>query len=229
VAERERNAAEAARLWARNVALADAWLANEPTHPEIRKDRDAAQANVDRLRAGKLAPTAPTDVALQFKVTRVAPRKLEVEGTCNVLNLSRVNLRFQDKDYQARSRTFDAKMNDCTLEWDNAPVKQGKFEHLLDLDRDPADMERQPSEIYPLHAQEYELTVSFNPRLQAAFIQDLYGWNGEGITAAPDMLKVDAAHPGVMDGKRTPLRYVAKTIILKRADVVGAGKKQLYP
>lgn len=228
-AERERNQAEATKLWESNVALADEWLKLFPNHGDVLKDRQRATNEVDRLRAGKLRPLELADLDLHFSVTRIAPRKLEIEGTIDALDLSRVRVRFADKDYETRSkRGFDFKMDNCSLEWDDLPVNKNHFKRTIDLDKDPADMERLPSEIYPLKADQYELSVTYNPRYQAAFIQDRYGWNGEGLTAKAGELITDESRSGVMNGKRTPLRLVQKVVTLSREDVIGSGKKVLF-
>jgi hypothetical protein len=152
------------------------------------------------------------------------------------LNLSKVRAIFSDKDYDSRAdsfpndrnRSFDFKMSNCSLEWFDMTVNKGQFKWTLDLNKDPAEMERDPVEIYPLKADQYELTLLYNPRYQAAFIQDLYGWNGEGLTASPSQLKIDETRPGIMNGQRVPLRTIERTIILSRDDVLGSGKKVLY-
>lgn len=229
IAERERNQAEAVQLWQANVALADDWLKIFPNHGDVLKDRQRALNEVDRLKAGQLRPAELANLDMHFTVTRIAPRKLEVEGTIDALDLSRVRVQFQDKDYEERiKRGFDFKMDNCSLEWDDLPVNKNHFKRTIDLDKDPADMERAPSEIYPLKADQYELSVTYNPRLQAAFIQDRYGWNGEGLTAKPGELVIDDTRAGKMNGKSYPLRLVRKVITLTREDVVGAGKKVLY-
>lgn len=229
IAEREHDRAEAQRLWEANVALADDWLKLFPNHGDVMKDRQKAVNEVDRLKAGQLRPVELANLDMHFTVTRVAPRKLEVEGTIDALDLSRVRVVFQDKDYDERiKRGFDFKMENCSLEWDDIPVNKNRFKRTIDLDRDPADMGRAPAEIYPLRADQFELSVTYNPRLQAAFIQDRYGWNGEGLTAKPGELVIDDTRAGKMNGKSYPLRLVRKVVTLTREDVVGAGKKVLY-
>jgi hypothetical protein len=193
------------------------------------KDRQRAVNEVDRLKAGHLRPLSMADLDMHFTVTRIAPRKLEVEGTIDALDLSRVRVQFEDKDYPERiKRGFDFKMDNCSLEWDDLPVNKNHFKRTMDLDKDPAEMERAPAEIYPLKADQYELSVTYNPRLQAAFIQDRYGWNGEGLTAKPGELVIDDSRAGVMNGKRFPLRLVRKVVTLSREDVIGKGRKVLY-
>lgn len=236
VAERDHNGAEALNLWQGNVALADASLKEAPGRTDLIADRNHAVLEVDRLKAGKLNPVPPSKLTLHYTITRVAPKKILIEGDLDVLNLSRVGLLFQDKDYAARARDDDPKnyslgykMENCTLEWDNVPVNQGHFKHLFDLTKDPADMDRPSEEIYPLKAPDYEIVVSYNPRLQAAFIQDRYGWSGEGIEAAdPALMQVDNSRMGTMAGKKYPLRMLEKKIVITRDDVVGAGKKVIF-
>jgi hypothetical protein len=233
VAEREGNAAEALKLWQDNATLADEWLKLFPAHGGVVKDQQRASNEVERLRAGKLRPQELANLDLHFTVTRIAPKKLLVEGTIDCLDLSRVHVQIEDKDYVARAKpgvdaNLDWKMANCTLEWEDVSVNKNKFKHTVNLDRDPADMERAPSDIYPLKADQYELSVSYNPRLQAAFIQDRYGWHGEGLTARADQLQTDDSRAGVMFGRRFPLRFVKKTITISREDILGKEKKLLY-
>ncbi|MFN3651817.1 MAG: tetratricopeptide repeat protein [Armatimonadota bacterium] len=227
LAEREGNTAEALRLFQSNLKLAEDWLKDKPNE-NVRGDLKVATNHVERLRGGKLNRTQPIDLNIRFTVTRVEPKKILVEGTTNVLDQSRVRVLIRDKDYEERiKRGFDFKMANCILEWDDVSVKEGKFKKLIDLDRDPADMDRNPEEIYPLKADEYELVVSYNPRLQAAFIQDLYGWHGENLRGPSDMIQEDPERGGVMEGKRYPLRYLSTSLVLKRDDILGTGKKLL--
>jgi hypothetical protein len=227
-AEREKNAAEAIRFWQANVALAEERLKGAPGRTDILKDKNVADGQIDRLRAGKLRALPPTNPNIHFTVTRLAPRKILVEGTCDVLELSRMRIQLEDKDYASRSKIFDEKMDNCTLEWENPSVRAGKFRHLFELDKDPADMDRPAETIYPLKAEQYDLTVTYNPRLMSAFIQDVYGWNGEGLTAEGSDLITDPTRAGILNGKRVPLRFVRRTITLKREDLLGPGKQVLY-
>ncbi len=236
VAEREGRISDAVAQWEKNVQLVDEALVLQPRHGQLMADRSVAVGQVARLKSGRVLPLKQTDPQFSFTVTRVAPKKIQIDGTAKVLNLSKVRAIFRDKDYDTRAHqfpndraaSFEYKMTNCSLEWFDMTVKSGAFKWLLDLDKDPAEMERNPEEIYPLKADQYELTIVYNPRYQAAFIQDLYGWHGEGLTAAPNQLKIDDSRAGIMDGKRVPLRYVERTIILSRDDVMGKGKKVLY-
>ena len=227
-AERNKNAAEAIQFWQANIDLAGKRLLESPGRTDIIKDQTVAKGQVERLKSGKLRDLPPTNPNIHFTVTRLAPRKLLVEGTIDVLELSRVNVRLEDEGYEQRAEDFNNKMNDCTLEWENPSVRGGKFRHLFELDKDPADMDRASDTIYPLKAEKYTLTVTYDPRVMSAFIQDVYGWNGEGLTAKPDELVIDSSRSGVLAGKRIPLRYVRHSITLKREDLLASGKQELY-
>jgi len=219
-----------------NVDLVDAALVEQPKHSQLMADRATAAGQVARLKSGQVLPLKQTDPQLAFTVTRLAPKKIQIEGTAQILNLSKLRAIFKDKDYDRRAHSFandktasfDFKMSNCSLEWFDMTVNKRRFKWVLDLNKDPAEMERNPEEIYPLKADEYELSVLFNPRYQAAFIQDLYGWNGEGLTAAPGQLKVDDTRAANMNGKRGPLRYVERTLTLTRDDIMGKGQKVLF-
>jgi hypothetical protein len=162
----------------------------------------------------------PLNAGLDVKVTRLEPRKIRIEGTINVLDLSRVRVMFRDKNWQQLERLPDEeRMRRLTMEWDYPSVRGGKFKWDLNLNRDPADMGRNPKEIYPLASDEYEIQVTFNPRKQAPFIQDVYGWSGEGVTD-PKYLVIDKSRTGTVEGKRVPLRLIEKTITIKREQVL---------
>ena len=97
-------------------------------------------------------------------------------------------------------------------------MRDGKFSYTFRLNRDPADMGRDFNTIYPLKSEEYEITVQFDPRLQALFIQDRYGWNGERLYAT-DGLKEDHTLFGIVEGRRVPRRYLEKRVILRREEI----------
>jgi hypothetical protein len=229
VALRENRRADAERLWRANVKLAEDWMRQFPGDKMVQSDLNRARARVEEVAAGKALAPKPHNIEMRFTVTRIQPRLLEIKGNVNVLDLSRLNIVFRDKGYEERiQRGFDFKMNNCSLEWDNVSIRNGKFNWQLRLNRDPADMGREPAEIYPLKADEFELVFTYNPRYQAAFIQDVYGWNGEGLTSDPKYLRQDDSRAGVIDGQRYPLRYVTTSVTLTKDDILGKGKKLLF-
>jgi hypothetical protein len=218
---------EAVRLWQANQKLAEDWMAETPSDA-VQGDLNVAKSRIAAISSGRFPTPKPHHVDLKYTITRLAPRLLEIKGSINVLDLSRINIRFSDRDYEERAaRGFDFKMANCSLEWDNTSIRGNKFRWELKLNQDPADMGRDPAEIYPLKADEYEVRFTYNPRTQAAFIQDVYGWNGEGLTSRPDYLKEDHELAGVVNGKRYPLRVVTTSVILQRDDLVGQGRKVL--
>jgi hypothetical protein len=52
--------------------------------------------------------------------------------------------------------------------------KLGQFRREIDMSKDPR--------MYSFHKDRYDLIFSFNPRNAPEFVQDRYGWNGEGLT-----------------------------------------------
>lgn len=225
-AERRGDRDELLKRWQMNVELANEWLREFPGHGNVMEDLQKARLNVERIRAGQLLRLRQLDPKLNFTVTRIAPKKLEIEGTCDVLNLARVFIRFEDQNYEERAkRGFQFKMKNMTREEFACSVKEGRFKWLLDLDKDPADMERDPEEVYPLKAENFVVTISFIPRTQSAYIQDRYGWHGEGLTADDGSLVIDERRAGISDGKRIPLRYIRKEVVIPRAEILAGGKK----
>jgi len=229
MAERQKNAAEALRLWQANLDLANDWLRDEPRHGDILKDRTVADAQVARLKSGKIVPLDPAKIDVRFTVTRMQPREIQVTGHVDVLNLSRIRVQLEDEGYdQLKLKGFDYKMSNLSREYENVSINKGVFKYTFKLNKDPADMGRPPEEIYPLKSDRYTLMLEYNPRLQAAFIQDRYGWNGEGLTADQQYLVEDEPRAGVVEGKRYPLRLFRRQVTLTREDLTGPGKKVIF-
>jgi hypothetical protein len=241
--ERAGNIDGAIKQWEKTLERENKELAEKPNDFSRRSNQHVSDHNLMltkwRLEHRRHLADQPLNAGLTVKVTKLAPRHLLIEGTINVLDLSRVQVTFRDKDWESldgrgpegpiiskaeeeKTRaqlTDDQRMRRLTLEWDSPSVRGGKFKWDLKLNRDPADMGRDPRTIYPLASDEYELTVTFDPRTQAPFIQDVYGWNGEGITD-PQYLITDDSRAGIIEGKRVPLRLIQKKITLKRPQVL---------
>jgi hypothetical protein len=215
---------DAVKQWTWNLERADEAFAKNQRDFGTMQNRGVAMNNLKmtKWRIGDRRDNASdqADTQLDFKVTKLGPRRLLVEGNINVLDLSRVLVTIRDKNWQQwEGKDIDTRLANETLEWDSVQVKGGHFRRELKLNADPADMGRDPAEIYPLKSDEYELSVEFNPRLQAVFIQDRYGWNGEGLTDK-NYLKTDMERAGVIEGKKVPLRYVEKIVTLKKSDIL---------
>jgi tetratricopeptide (TPR) repeat protein len=214
---------QAIAQWKQNLERAKEELEKKPNDWTSFTNVGVAQKNLSinewRLNDRRDLAADPVNLQLEYKITKVAPRKLLIEGTINALDYARVHVIFRDRNWrELEEKDFETRITNSTLEWDNAQVRGGKFRWMLDLNADPADMGRPPADIYPLKAEEYELVVQFNPRTQPVFIQDRYGWNGEAL--AGPYVKQDPSRTGVVGGRRVPLRYAEKTTILKRQDVV---------
>jgi tetratricopeptide (TPR) repeat protein len=214
---------EAIEQWKRNLERAERDFAANPHDFAAMSNLGVAKKNLEinewRVNDRRDNALDPADVQITYTVKKVAPKKLLIQGDINVLDYSRVYVALRDKNWrEIEQLEFDTRMTKQTLEWDNVQVRGGKFSWTMDLNKDPADMGRDPSEIYPLTSDEYELVVRFNPRTQAVFIQDRYGWSGEGLGG--QYVKTDETRFGIVEKKRVPLRYLEKTSILKRSDIV---------
>jgi len=87
--------------------------------------------------------------------------------------------------------------------------RKGKFgPREVDMSKDP--------KMYSFAKDKYELIVSFNPRNAPEFVQDRYGWSGEGLTDKNFL---------VTDEKG--LRMLRVVIPLTREDLLGDGRKML--
>jgi hypothetical protein len=242
--ERAGDIDDAIAQWQKTLERETKELAEKPKDFSRKSNHDVSVHNLMltkwRLEHRRHLGDQPLDAGLDFTVKRVAQRKLRIEGNINVLDLSRVNVVFRDKNWETMDgrgpedpirpidrtaqldpmrMTDEVRMNRLTLEWNDVSVNGGHFKWDLNLNKDPADMDRDPRTIYPLTSDEYEVTVTFDPRTQAPFIQDVYGWSGEGVTD-PKFLKLDWTRAGTMDGKKVPLRVIQKTITLKRSEVL---------
>jgi hypothetical protein len=223
--ERAGDIDQTVKQWQANLERAQGLLKEKPNEFAARANHDVAANNLKmtlwRINDRRNLASDPVDLRFDWKWTRVSPRKLLIEGKCNALDYSRVRVEFKDKEYDRllAQNGIDWCMVNLTREWESVQVRGGKFRWTLDLNRDPADMGRQPAEVYPLKSNEYELTVEFNPRTQAVFIQDRYGWSGEGLTDAR-YLVVDDSRMGVLDGKPHPLRLVRKTVTVRKDQVL---------
>jgi len=220
IALRRGDRERAKELWQANVKLCDLILKHDRREKAVRADRARAIRNVARIEAGTMPAPRIADLKFNPHWRRVAPRKIEIYGTIDCLDFARVDFEFQDRNYdEIASKKIDFKMANGTREVDRIQVKNQKFSWIMELDKDPAGMDRPPSDIYPLKSDEYVLYVRFNPRRQSPSIQDLYGWNGENLTDSK-YLKVDKDHPGIIFGEKVPLRYLEKRFIIKRSELL---------
>jgi hypothetical protein len=216
---------EAEKQWEASLARAEALKKEKPKDFASMANHDVAFNNLKmtrwRINDRRNLAQEPADLRFDWKWTRIGPRKLRLEGQLNALDYSRVLVSIKDKNYDdlLAKNGIDWCIANLTREWESVQVRGGKFHWTLDLNRDPGDMGRKPAEVYPLKSAEYELSVEFNPRTQAVFIQDRYGWSGEGLTDKR-FLVIDPSRAGALHGKKMPLRLVRKTVVLKKEQIV---------
>ncbi|MBS1722199.1 MAG: hypothetical protein JSS66_04235 [Armatimonadetes bacterium] len=167
-----------------------------------RQNRDTIENNLDNLlvrmaQRGEFARASghydgwdydtkpPFDVGFSARVTVVEPKVIQVEGTWNVLPVgTRVRIVLRDSDYpdalpaeltwnQGTAIKLDPPKG-LTFMQDQLFVKNQRFSREIDMSRDP--------NMYPFTKQKYLVEFYYNPRQAPAYIQDKFGWNGEGMT-----------------------------------------------
>ncbi len=167
-----------------------------------------------------------------FHVVKVAPRKLKVIGRLEGADFqdklehhrlyTRLDVWFRDKNF---ARRFALHADDFTWQKANLttfkkqvsfPTEDTKpgqdsteFSFILDFSKDPDEMDHKPTDLFPMKADAFDLTVSMDPVGQSEFHQDVYGWKGEGLT--------DDKHL-VVDERG--VRTISKTVTLPRWEVL---------
>ncbi|HWD37399.1 MAG TPA: hypothetical protein VG944_01000 [Fimbriimonas sp.] len=161
----------------------------------------------------------PFDVGFSVKATVVAARKLQFEGTWNVLPVgTRIRVTLKDSNFphgEPAGMDWDFS-NDVNLDppkeetfmQDQLFVKNRRFNHKVDMSRDPT--------MYPFKSPEYDLEFYYNPRSAPPHIQDKFSWNGEGMTDK-HFLNTDV-RPGQ--------RVIYWKCTLSRDEILRAGKYQ---
>jgi tetratricopeptide (TPR) repeat protein len=127
----------------------------------------------------------PFDVGFSAQVTVVDPKVIRVIGTWNVVPVgTRVRIVLRDANYpaakpgglewyQGQKIELDPP-KDLTFMQDQLFVRNQRFDRRIDMGRDPT--------MYPFVADEYLIEFYYSPRQAPAYIQDKFGWNGEGMT-----------------------------------------------
>lgn len=136
-----------------------------------------------------------------------APKVLEVKGRFNVGDGARVTVRLHDDSYrtaQLKEFTFDINQ-DQTLMLDQHSVRAGTFGRKIDMSKDP--------KMYSFKSNIYYLVFEFNPRATSPFIQDRFGWSGEGM-ADPKYLWTDSS-------LQPEVRWIRKVYRITREQVFG--------
>lgn len=174
------------------------------THKEFqaRQNRDTIENNLDNhlvrmaqrgyfaqkggfYNSGDYDTKPPFDVGFSARVTVIEPKVIKVEGTWNVLPVgTRIRIILRDADYpkavpggmewyQGEAVNLDPP-KDRSFMQDQLFVKNQRFSRSIDMSRDPL--------MYPFTSEKYVIEFYYTPRQAPAYIQDKFGWNGEGMT-----------------------------------------------
>ncbi|MBS1706973.1 MAG: hypothetical protein JST40_13995 [Armatimonadetes bacterium] len=128
----------------------------------------------------------PFDVGFSVKVTVTDAKKLEFEGTWNVLPVgTRIRVILRDADYphaiaggvdwdgDAESVNLDPPTNTTYMQ-DQLYVRNRRFTKKIDMSADPT--------MYPFNKDKYLLEFYYSPRNAPPHIQDKFSWDGQGLT-----------------------------------------------
>ena len=166
-----------------------------------RQNRDTLENNVDTtlvrlVQRGFIAETKheslanydvspPFDVGFSVKATVIEPRRINFDGTWNVLPVgTRIRVVLKDLDFpnaEPAGMKWDSQdavsldpPKDTTFMQDQLFVKNQRFSHKVDMSKDPT--------MYPFKGDKYLLEFYYDPRSAPPHIQDKFSWNGEGMT-----------------------------------------------
>ncbi|MBS1714135.1 MAG: hypothetical protein JST30_07330 [Armatimonadetes bacterium] len=169
---------------------------------QAKQNRDVIENNLDSLlvrmaqrgywakgrgdyEQGQYDTKPPFDVGFSAQVTVIEPQVIRVEGTWNVMPVgTRVRVILRDKDfknavpggmkwYQGGQVNLDPPKDETFMQ-DLLFVKNQRFKRDIDMSRDPL--------MYPFVTDKYTVEFYYNPRQAPSYIQDKFGWSGEGMT-----------------------------------------------
>lgn len=164
--------------WERNIRDDEKYYKQSPNDGGNRNMVEVAYKNRDRLaneiaRRSKLKPVNNLNFEAHWQP--ISARKFRVWGTIGLKSGARIRLKLADKNFKEEVlKKFSWEVNeDQTILIDDLYVRDGKFERVIDVERDAA--------IYPFKAQKYEMTFTFNPLTAPEEAQEMLGWKGEGL------------------------------------------------
>lgn len=167
---------------------------------------------------------------LKTTITFDKPKVMDVKGIFNVGDGGRVAVRLHDSDWYEptlKDFTFDIDQSQTIMQ-DALSVRSKTWGRKLDMSRDPKmysfskDAANDPK-IKNMSPEErkkladYYLVLWFDPRGTSPFIQDKFGWSGEGMTDPKYLWIVKSNKPGIKPDNRI-LRKVYK---LRHAQIMG--------
>jgi hypothetical protein len=154
------------------------------------------------------ATVPPWDTAFDAKVTFPEPKVMQPKGVFNVGDGARVTIRLQDdiwREVAPKEFKFEVDQN-VTIMQDAHSVRKGTWGRKIDMSKDP--------KMYGFHRPHYYLIFEFTPRATSPFIQDKFGWSGEGIK--------DGKYTFVDNTKEIPVKRIRKVFKISREQIMGS-------
>jgi tetratricopeptide (TPR) repeat protein len=202
---------ECEKQWLICIEHAKAALKKNPKDLYAKDHLILSQQNLERLRVRRALRSDlykhPLDVQFEATFKKIAPRVFVIRGRANLPDFARISVVLADEDYKEPTlKEFNWQVDpNTTILWDiglhGIVVQNGKFERKYDLTKDLKQ--------YPFKKERYVLSLTFDPRTAASWVQDVTGWRGEGIT---DKKYLDTSIPGI--------RRIQKVFHLKREDIL---------
>jgi hypothetical protein len=167
-------------------------------------------APVPPMAVGQPRPPAvvpPWDVAFDAKVKFTSPKVFEPSGQFNVGDGARVTIRLHDDNFSDKTfETFSFNIDQSqTIMVDQHSVKNGRWGRKIDMSKDP--------KMYGFNREYYYIVFEFNPRGTSPFIQDRFGYSGEGMS--------DKKYNWDDTSKTPKLRLIRKVFKVSRAQIMG--------
>lgn len=171
----------------------------------------AAGEPVPPMAVGQPQPPAidpKWDTAFNVRPEFIAPKVLMPHGQFNVGDGARVTIRLQDEGWrekQLKEFSFNVDQSQTIMQ-DQHSVRAATWGRKIDMSKDP--------KMYSFTSPAYFLIFEFNPRGTSPFIQDRFGWSGEGMT--------DKHYLWVDESVSPPMRVIRKIYRVTRNQVLGA-------
>jgi tetratricopeptide (TPR) repeat protein len=185
----------------------DAFLATDPKH-------DGVPLGTPRLPATARPWNVNFDTRMvggeKTLITFDRPKVMDIKGIFNIGDGGRVNIRLHDEDWTEKvinTFTFDVDQSQTIMQ-DQLSVRGGQWGRKIDMSRDP--------KMYSFSRPNYYLVLDYNPRGTSPFLQDKFGWSGEGMTD-PKYLWIIKDHPE----NQKDIRTIRKVYKLSKDQIMG--------
>ncbi|MHB1000535.1 MAG: tetratricopeptide repeat protein [Armatimonadota bacterium] len=212
--EKSGNIDMAVKQWQTCLSMVDELRAKYPKDNDVRIHHDVSKKNLDSMLVRKAVRANlsqnPFDVQFEVKIRKLSPKVLMVVGKTNLPDGARIDFTLADTDF----KDYDQKKLDV-FSWQVNPeetalyetgmhgilVTKGKFQSKYNMSKDPRQ--------YSFAKQKYIVTFTFNPRTAGAKVQDVVGWNGEGIGKCK-----------YLDTSLSGVRRIRKVMYLDKSDII---------